>query len=435
MGVSQNLIWYLFFNFSRLGLLFLVNIWISRVLGPVAFGEFSYLLSITLYIASIDAFSHESVIKQLLATNSDKGETLGTATVLNLGLLIVSLVLVFGILQTSLVTGSLGIIFLLFIPVHFGKLTNPIAQLFDVNLLSKYASFALFFGAVISSLVRVYFAQVNGQIEYQSAGYSLQALGTSLALVALYFYYFKKNTWSFSKTLLIEILKKSGPIFVSTILYLSISVSDIFMIQHMFGSKEVGIYSVVVKLCEPWVIVSSAISAAFFPLIFKAQNSDKRTNKYFITALQLSIYFVFVLGIVLNLLIEPLIVHLLGDSYSSAIPVFKIYYWGILFLFVSNIQHVWEVLKGLYSISIYKTASTCLLKIVLNFSLGSIYGIKGFAIASVISLFYYGVGFNLISTKTRYFLQLQLSSLKYDEVYKRYRWMRSKGRLWFRKKY
>lgn len=434
-GAIKNSFWYLVFNFSRLFIVFFGSMWVSRNLGPDVFGQFSYYLSIIVYISTIDSLCHDSVVKQQLSSVKDIGTTLGSASLLNLFLSVISV--------TSIVLISLIfikdywqiMIFLLFIPGQLTKAFNPLAGLFDIKLLSKYSSMALFLGAAISTLFRVFSVSLTTDLRWQSLGYSLQTLVYGFLLYWLYRRHLSSYKWRISYELLIGMTKKSFPIFLAALIYLTISLSDILMIRHTLGLREVGIYSVVVRLCEPWVIVSSALCTSYFPIIFNHGHNIRKQNKIFINANQISIIFILVMGILLSLSIDHIVSILLGSHFSEVAGVFKIYFWSVLFLFFANIQHIWEVYNGKYALSLYKTSITCVLKILLNFALGSRFGIQGFAMATFISLFFYGMCFNLLFKETKPYFNLQVRAFTLGEFRKNYRFLRQKGLRWFKRKF
>lgn len=433
-SATKNSFWYLTFNLSRLFVLFFGNIWISRLLGPESFGQLSYFLSVIIYISALDSLCHESIVKQYVSELDDAGLALGTASALNLIITVISVVMIVAFGFFTITESLLLTAFLFLVPGQLSRPLNPMANYFDIRLLSKYSSLALFIGAFVSIVFRTISISFSKDLIYQTVGYSLQTIVYALAL---YIFFVKKveiSRWRVSSTLLRKMAKRSFPLFMSTLLYLSLSQSDVFMIRHILTVRDVGIYSIVVKLSEPWVIVSSALCTSFFPLIFNPQNSSKKRDSYFVRVNQLSIYFVFFLGLFLCLAIGPIVSILLGPEYSEVSGVFRIYYWGILFLFFANIQHIWEVFNGKYIMGFYRTASACVLKITLNYILGSYFGLYGFATATLISLFFYGFGINLLSKTTRRYLPLQMQAFHLNGSKKNFRWIKQKGKKWLKRK-
>ncbi len=420
---------------ARLVALFAGTIWISRSLGPEVFGQFSYFLSVIIYISALDSLCHESIVKQYLSGATEQGLVLGSASVLN-GLLAVlssSIVLGFGLLT---IPESLQLAaFLLFIPGQLSKPFHPIANYFDINLLAKYSSFSLFAGALISIIFRSLSASESVDLTYQSFGYSLQFIFFAVGLFLFYRRVASVIKWKVSFKLAKEMAQRSFPIFISAALFLSLSQCDIFMIRHFLGAREVGIYSIVVKLSEPWVIVSSAICTSFFPLIFRQVSGSLKQNKYFVRANQMSIYFVLVLGLILVLFIDKIVALLLGQDFVEAAPLFRIYFWSILFLFFANIQHIWEINVGMYSMAVYKTATAFLLKLGLNLILGTYFGLSGYAYSTLIAMAFYGLGFNAINKTTRPYLRLQVRAFGPYHFHVFFRFARLKGVRWLQREY
>lgn len=395
-------------------------------MGPEALGQFSYFLSLILYLAAADSLCHESIVKQAISQSKNPGPILGSASLLSAFLSLASCLIITAIGLFSIADSMLLAAFLWFLPGQINKPLNPIAYYFDVKLMSKLSSLALFSGALVSTIFRVIGVNLTQNLAIQSFGYSLQTIIYGLVLYLFYKWKVSEISWSYSFSVIKDIIKKSFPLFLSTILYLSLSQSDIFMIKHILGVREVGLYSVVVRFSEPWVIVSSALCTTYFALVFAEKANTRKQNKYFIRANWLSNLFVVLLGLVLMLMMPWIVDILLGKPFEEVTSVFYIYYWSIIFLFYANIQHIWEVFHQHYSISLQKIIVACVIKVLLNLLLGPWLGLHGFAISSLLALGFYGFGFNFFSAVTKPYLSLQLKSFTPWQFQVMFRWLRKR---------
>lgn len=429
-NATKNSFWYLTFNISRMLVVFWGTMWVSRVLGPTQFGYFSYLLSIYLYVVTLDSMCHESVVKKYFSEGRSVEEVLGSASLLCGIIAILSglLIAFFAYFFLTPIEHLWALLF--FLPGILSRPLNPIAHYFDSQLLSKYSSLALFSGAIFSVTFRIFSLNFTQNLTFQSLGYAFQFLICGSALYIFYKKLFQHSSWRISTRMVLDIAKKSLPIFISTVLFISLTLSDILMIQHILGAEKVGIYSVVIRLSEPWVIISSALCTSLFPLVFKYASNKTKQNKLFIRANRVSALCVLFLGLSLSATIELIVSILLGPEYTEVSSIFRLYFWSILFLFWNNIQHIWEVFHGYYELLFYKTLAACALKLALNYYLGSKYGLYGFAWATLIAYFFYGLGFNFFSKRTRHYLTLQSKSLYFQGIYGFYRFLRLKGLTW-----
>ncbi|WP_413287807.1 flippase [Bdellovibrio sp. HCB337] len=432
-SASKNSFWYLTFNISRLAVVFVGTILISRVMGPHDFGEFSYLLSIFLYSTALDSLCHESVVKKDILNSKEEGigAVLGSASMLCVILSVIAGAMI-GVFALFFLENSAHLAaLLLFLPGVFSKPTNPIGNYFDSKLLSKYSSLALFLGGFFSILFRLGSLYFSKDLVFQTIGYSLQGLICSAALL-LFFRVrsTEKAPWSVDSKTVISIFRRSAPIFFSTILFMSLSLSDVFMIKHILSAHEVGIYSVVMRFSEPWVIISSALCTSYFPVIFREAGNKLRQREIFVQVNSISALIVLVLGIVLTLSMNIVVPLTVGPQFNEAIAVFAIYFWGVFFLFWANIQHIWEVHNGHYYLSLYKTLFSCCVKIGLNLYLGQRFGLKGFAVATVVAYFFFGFGFNIFGRYTREYMRMQMDSLRWSSLWMSLSIAYSKGVAW-----
>lgn len=434
--VSKNSYWYLAFNFCRIGLFSIGTIIISRTLGPTDFGKFSYLLSIFIYTFAIDSMCHESVIKKdFIESKSDSqvGEILGTASFLGLLLAAVAafLIVTFGLF--ILEDQSLFWALLLFLPGVLNKPFMPISQLLDSRFLSKYSSFALLSATLVSMFFRLVSLFFSNEVAWQTLGYSFQTAVVAVVLLFLYRRFGYKYQWSVNTSLLQSILKRSSPIFVSSVLFSSLALSDVFLLERFFSHTEVGYYAVVTRLCEPWVIISSAMCVSFFPLVFQNKSNLEKQRAILVQANSSSYLIVLLLGIPLTLTIDWIVHLLLGPNYAPSAAIFKVYFWSVLFLYLANVQHIWEVSVEKYHLLLFRTAFASLVKIGLNLYLGKKYGPYGFAFSTLVAYFAYGMGFNVFTRQTREYLKIQIEGLQPAHLKASAEFFYRKGFAWKRK--
>jgi PST family polysaccharide transporter len=405
-----NSFWYLTFHLTRVGIVFAGTMFISRILGPTEYGELAYLISLFFYVSTLDALCHQNIAKGLLTETKDENGVL-SASLATSGILAAITITILLILSPfmgppQIMTATLCIL----ASGAFGKISNPISYLFDFHLMSKHSSFALLAGATISILFRVLVLPLSHSLALQGLGQALQFLANGLILQLLYVRYFPKIRWNINWAYVRTLLARSLPSFISTVLFVSLSFCDIFMIKQFLGARDVGIYSVCTKLCEPWVIISSALCASYFPLIFRTSKKEKQES-FLKQANHVSILFALISGLILTTSIAEIVYILLGNDYSQVAAIFRIYYWSVGFLFLANVQHLWEVLTGQFYLSLQRAAFAFILKITLNLILGMKYGLTGFAFSTLISYFFYGSGFNLFQERTRKYLIIQIKSL------------------------
>jgi O-antigen/teichoic acid export membrane protein len=82
--------------------------------------------------------------------------------------------------------------------------------------------------------------------------------------------------FTFDKKLIFNLLKKSLPIGLATLLSFFYFRIDIILLSILKGSKEVGIYSLSYKVFENTLVFWAFYIGAFYPLLAKYHNAGKR---------------------------------------------------------------------------------------------------------------------------------------------------------------
>lgn len=184
-------------------------------------------------------------------------------------------------------------------------------------------------------------------------------------------------------------LKYSLPLIPSIAMLWVINMSDRYMILHLLNLKETGIYSASYSLSSMLMFFLSPISFVLFPTIIKLWNLEKFNEvkkkmeyslKYYVLV---SIPFIFLISILSQSLLKILATP---DFLTSEILVFLIVF-GYFFIGIYQIMvYIINLTKKTYISLIYFTV-IALLNVLLNYLLIPKMGIKGAALATLISYF------------------------------------------------
>ncbi|PJZ55362.1 O-unit flippase, partial [Leptospira adleri] len=115
----------------------------------------------------------------------------------------------------------------------------------------------------------------------------------------------------------------------------------------------------------------------------------------------------------MTFLSDPIIQFLFGPRFSEAGVILAIHIWAGTFVFLGVASSRYYLTENLQKVELYKSISGCLSNIVLNFILIPIYGVKGAAIATVISQFFASTLFNLFLKRTREIFFIQVGSVNF----------------------
>ena len=158
------------------------------------------------------------------------------------------------------------------------------------------------------------------------------------------------------------------------------------MIKSFLNNDAVGNYAAAVKISELWYFLPIAFSQAFFPSIIESRKIDADHYENFLQHIYDSLVWIAILiAIPVSLFSEPLIELLYGTQYVEASGVLAIHIWSGIFVFLGVANGKWILAENLQLYSFYRTIIGAIVNVLLNLIMLPIYGIKGAAVATLIS--------------------------------------------------
>lgn len=414
-AVSANTIWYLFFTgIKTLSTLATVMI-VSRNLNTDDFGALNFLLSIFMYSVVFESLAHPQVVKKIYLSGNLPKDFLKNLYLLSLAL---SLTAFFVLSFTGwlVVERQFLIPFFLLIGGLAFKAFLPLSYIYDAHLKSKISTFSLSASTVLSQTAAVLIVLIKPSLAYLALAYGSQPILQALLLLIFRKHIPIKYTsiaFTLHKDLIYTILKTSFPLFLAALFVQSITRIDALMVKDLLSYEDLGFFSIAVRLTDPWVLLSSAVCISVFPVLM---NLYKKSNVLF--SKKIFSYNLLLLGIAIVVILPVLglsgvlIKVLFGPRYADSTGVLNIYIFSIPFLFVHNLQSIWEVIKGYQMLLIYRALVACTTNVALNYFMIPVWGLKGAALATVFSYFMLTMGSSLIHPKLRTFVMIQFNLFK-----------------------
>ncbi len=364
-----------------------VGIWTARYLGPSNYGLIDYSAAYLTFFYSLASLGINSVIvKQIIESPEEEGETLGTTLVLQLCASVLSMLMIFAIVfvvdygetLTIVVTffSSLGLFFQMFGVLRFW---------FQARLESKYASIATVVAYVVTSLYKIVLLMCGKSVKWFAMATSIDHIVVALVLFCVYK---KKNgpRLRFAKKMAQKLLKGGYPYILSGLMIAIYGVTDKFMLKHMLDETAVGYYGTASVLCTVWVFILAAIIDSFTPVIMQAHQKDsleykKKNVQLYSVVLYLSIF----VSICYAVLAEPVIHILYGVAYDGAVMPLRIITWYVAFSYLGVARDVWIVCENCqrHLPKIYMGAAV--INVLLNYIFIPILGASGAAAASLLT--------------------------------------------------
>ncbi|RHX90973.1 flippase [Leptospira stimsonii] len=419
--ILKNSGWLFFDKFFRMGMGMLLGVWIARYFGPDDYGKLNYVIA---YIALIGSFTNLGldgiVVRELIKDQNSKAEIISTSFVLQFfaGIAAYGISLILILFLRPNESDVFWMVFLVGFTLSL-RAISVVKYWYEAEVITKY------FVWLENSL---FFVFSGFRVLLILKGFGIFAfiwLGLIESLINLLGYYFLYNlhnqrfsvrhaNWKRAESLLRNswMLLLSG---LAVIVYMRI---DQIMIGQMMGDEAVGVYTAAVKISEVWYFIPMTIVSSIFPAILKAKQFNQ--NLY-LDRLRLLHSFMFILSLMIAIpmtfLSDPIIQALFGKKYSEAGIILSIHIWAGVFVFLGVASSRYYLTENLQRGELYKSLLGCFSNIVLNYFLIPVYGIKGAAIATVISQFIASMLFNLLFKRTREIFFIQLESMFFWKIF------------------
>ena len=383
-----NTSWLLGERVLRMVVSLLVGIYVARYLGPERFGLLSYTLSFVLLFSSLASFGLDDIlVRELVKQPEQRNNLLGTVFWLK-------------VCGTAIMSTTIAVVlqfmaedqqtYWMIALITFGFLfqaTNVVDFYFQSQVQSKFAVRAQAFQLLLTSIFKIYLVWNQAELIWFAFALMLDQVVVAVLFLLVYhwkieWFPFLSFTWIQAKKLMID----AWPlIFAGMVVSVYMKIDQV-MLKEMLDAKAVGVYAAAVKLCEAWYFVPTAVIASLFPAIITARKNsetlyEERVQKLY----DLMVWVAVAVALPTTLFADWVILILYGADFQEAADVLKMYIWAGVFVSLGVASSKWLIAENLERYSFYSTLLGAILNIVCNFYLIPIYGIRGAALATLIS--------------------------------------------------
>jgi O-antigen/teichoic acid export membrane protein len=208
----------------------------------------------------------------------------------------------------------------------------------------------------------------------------------------------------FNRKIAMSLFRESIPAGLSALIVVVYLKLDNVLIGKIIGEQGVGEYAVAYRLTEPMLLIFSSLSISLYASLSKYRNAyDLSAAKaFFIKLLKPVIISGLGIAVLFSIFSGP-ITSIFSNSYKSTAFVLEILSWSILFKAINPQLSAFITARGKYRLMMTISATNLVVNIAANLTLIPIYGIRGAAMAVVIT-----EGFNTAVQSTAvYFLSRQ----------------------------
>lgn len=411
---ASNASWLMLEKVIRMVVGLFVGVWMARYLGPEGFGLLSYAQSFAYLFAVFSTLGLDGIVtRELVKDETRRDQLLGTAFLMKLiGALVIFPIITLATLFTSAADSTNLLIYIIATSIIFQSF-NVIDFYYQAKVISKYVAWSNTISLLISSLTKIYFILTEAPLIYFAFTLVLDALILALGLVYFYTRHHKFDVfkWQFKVTTAKYLLLQSWPLILSLFAISVYMKIDQIMIKEMINAEAVGQYAAAVKLVEPIMAMAHIVILSLFPAIVNAVNDPNKLNQR-MTSLYSLVFWAGIFIFLATFFIHDYLIHFLyGEAYHQAAAVLLLYVLGLPFAFWVNASSKWFIAKG-YQIQLFIRAFFgAVISIILNYLLIPQYHVLGAALATVLTYFFIGFIFDLLSRQTRAQSLLKFKSL------------------------
>lgn len=398
-----------------MGVVLILSVWMARYLGPEQFGQLNYAIAFVSIFAVIAALGiNEIVVRDIVQHPSTTSETIGSAFLLGLigSLLAISLAFVIIFLAKDYDEQSRMIITIIVSGLFF-KSTNVFKYWFEAQVNSRYVVWLESTTVIFMAFIRILLILFSAPLIYFAWTLLFESIIVALGLIYIYRNQSGNDrNIKFSFTRMKTLVHDSWPLLLSGIAIMIYMRIDQIMLGEIINDKAVGIYTVAVQISEAWYFFPIILVSSLFPSIINAKKDNEVEYYNKLQRLyKLIVIFALIIAIPTTFLSDWIIQFLFGSNYSEASTVLTLHIWTGIFVGLGIASGKWYILEDLKILLFYRTIVSAFINVVLNFILIPNYGVRGAAVATLISFIVASFLFDAFNKKTRKLFYMKTKSL------------------------
>ncbi len=366
--------------------LFLLTLVVSRQLGPVLFGVFSFLTTV---MVTANCFSNLGLdiwmVREVTKDPPKAKVYLSNILGLKIGASLVTILLVFLIFQTTdLPHTTLHLLGILSVSLLFNSISQTLWHY--GNCFKQFIFHSVLWASsnFIKSVLGIALVLFYRDLEPLIWGVvSAEAISLVLSFYVIRHRFgpfvpeFRFSIWK-------DYLVRSAPIALGMIFSVLYFRLDIVMLQLMTEEKVVGFYSAAYKLFEVVVILPHSFMLVLFPNLVEEYHTDRSRFRNS-SKKALAMYSLIGGGITLVLwgFSREIILLIYGDNFLPSIAMLNILSWAVFLFFINFLLSNILITSGRETINTWNLLGATILNITLNLALIPQYGAIGAAWSTV----------------------------------------------------
>lgn len=365
-----------------------VTIYLARYLGTVGFGKYSFVFAyLTFFNIITDLGLQQILVREMARDPKIAPKLIGNAYIIRLLLTIFAVVLSLIIITLmSYPADTTSYIYIAAFTLLFISFSDFYRTIFEANLRMEYNTIAKLTFKVLSAALILWIIFV------------LQGTLTQIILVLVFSELVKTLiNYSFSRKFVRPrfsidfglwsfLVKAALPLALSSVIWVIYHQIDIVMLSVMQGDAPVGIYSAAYRLCNPFLIISTALMMSLFPVMSEAfKTSKEKLIKSYALGVRYLIIIMLPIAMGITLMSDKIVLLIYGAEFAGSITALQILIWAILLGGINLILLNLLVSIDRQKLNTLSVGICAIVNVVLNLILIPILSYNGAAIATVVT--------------------------------------------------
>lgn len=389
LKILFNTGWLLLDRIVRMLVGLVVGVWAARYLGPEQFGQLNYAIAWVSIFSAVSSLGLESiVVRELVLNPQSKDSILGTTFWLRIvsGVSIWVLILFLSQLFSLSISKAFSLIFILSTGIIFQSF-ETIELWFQSQVQSNFIVKGKIIPFLIINIIKIILIKSQASLyAFAWIGFGEICLG---AISLLTIYRLQGNNifkWRFYLSKAKDLLNDSYPLILSSLLIMIYMRVDQIMISILSGERELGLYSVAVRLSEIWYFLPIAIASSTFPNIVETKKVDealfyRKLQKLYVLMVALG----YAIAIPITFTSNYLISILYGSTYNGSGTMLAILTWAGIFVNLGVARSSFLMSMNWTKLHSFTVFLGAIINVILNLLLIPLLGGVGASISTVFS--------------------------------------------------
>lgn len=387
--IFSNFNWLVADKVIRLVLGLLVNVQITRYLGPEQVGLLSYaLVYVSFFSFLIDFGDSRLVVKYIVEKTVPVKSLMGTDFVLKMCGAVIAFFIIVGVQYVYSDDVYLLQMVSLLAAVNLLNAIDGIDYWFQSQVQSKYIIIAQNIPFVLFSFWRLRLVYIHASLFTFVVCIGLEAVFK----VALYVFFYQRQAadrlrdWRYSSSIAKMLLKKCIPLAISSLVITVYMKIDQVMLKNMLDDTAVGIYATGIKFSEILYFIPTCVVSSVLPKFLSMRERETQKYKSSLEGLfSLASLFSYIVIFMTVFISDSLIDLLYGQAFKESATILNCHIVAFLFVFIGCIRSIWMTGEDLFQFDAVCTTIGAIVNVALNYLLIPQYAGIGAAIATIVS--------------------------------------------------